>query len=139
MRSHPFGSRVVAAVWLFCPALAARAGDGRRPTDRDQLLQSLAQARVGFVANQGQTDPAVAYYAPTFAGTTYVTRQGEIVHSLKVRKGGDSACWTLTEKLVGGTPRPLGRELAAARASYFGGDPSRWRSEVRTYGSLALG
>ena len=139
MLSRPFVSRVVAVVWLLCPALAARAGDGRRLTDRDHLRQGLTQARVGFVANQGQTDPEVAYYARTFAGTTYVTRQGEIVHSLKVRKGGDSACWTLTEKLVGGTSRPLGRELAAARASYFGGDPSQWRTEVRTYGSLALG
>ena len=43
----------------------------------------LAGVRIPFLANEGQVDAHVAYYAPTFAGTVFVTRQGELVYTLR--------------------------------------------------------
>ena len=40
---------------------------------------TLAGLHVPFVTNQGQVDARVAYYAPTFVGTLFVTQQGELV------------------------------------------------------------
>ena len=46
------------------------------------IRQVLSGLSVPFIANQGQTDGRVAFYAPTFAGTVFVTTTGEIVYSL---------------------------------------------------------
>ena len=35
-----------------------------------------------FIANEGQTDEKVAFYANTFGGTVFVTKDGNIVYSL---------------------------------------------------------
>jgi hypothetical protein len=35
-----------------------------------------------FIANKGQTDEKVAFYAKTFGGAVFVTKDGEIVYSL---------------------------------------------------------
>ncbi|HTO75190.1 MAG TPA: hypothetical protein VMQ61_03860 [Thermoanaerobaculia bacterium] len=90
-----------------------------------------------FVRNEGQADPAVAYSAATFAGTVYVTREGELVHSLA--RPGDAG-WTLTERFVGGRAVPTAADCSAARASYFlGNDPKRWQHGVETSESVRLG
>jgi hypothetical protein len=52
-----------------------------------ELNRQLAGTRVPFVANQGQTEDQVAFYAPTFAGTVYVTKRGELVYALSRRAG----------------------------------------------------
>src|SRR5262245_21299594 len=68
------------AAWvLSIPVASAR--DGERPLSPD-LQSRMAGAHVPFVGNEGQVDARVAYYAPTFAGTLFVTRRGEIVHAL---------------------------------------------------------
>ena len=40
---------------------------------------ALMQLNIPFVQNQGQKNPAVAYYAATLGGTFYVTKNGELV------------------------------------------------------------
>ena len=37
---------------------------------------------MSFIANNGQVDEQVAFYAKTFGGTVFVTKEGEIVYSL---------------------------------------------------------
>ncbi|MEJ2362499.1 MAG: hypothetical protein P8Z75_13990, partial [Gammaproteobacteria bacterium] len=44
--------------------------------------QRLAGLNLPFIQNQGQLDKEVAYYARTFAGTAFVTRDGVLVLSL---------------------------------------------------------
>ena len=56
------------------------------PTE-PQRRANLAGVRMPFVANAGQVDARVAYYAPTFAGTVFVTRQGEVVYALPGTRG----------------------------------------------------
>src|SRR5215467_10196577 len=52
------------------------------PPSTAEVAERLDRLAVPFVANAGQSDPRVAYYAPTFSGTVFVTRQGELVYAL---------------------------------------------------------
>src|SRR5206468_1228825 len=92
-----------------------------------------------FIANFGQIDPAVAYYAPTFAGTVYVTCDGRIVYSLPGKTAAASAVrlsrktgrthWSSAETPVGRHAPAQGRDPASSGVSYFlGSDTARWRS-----------
>src|SRR5262249_39259317 len=109
----------------------------------------LAGLRLPFIANQGQVDARVAYYAPTFAGTVFVTQRGELVYALAGRKPGAVAGkletsprpgWSLTETLRRGRSRPSGKARSATGVSNFlGNDSARWRSHVSTYEQVSLG
>ena len=133
---------------IVLPVVSSASGADTGSGAVEAARQKLGGVRVPFVANTGQTDPAVAYYATTFAGTVFVTREGRIVHSLPGRNAtasvgsssARSAGWSLTETLVGGNARPGGRERASTRVSYIvGNDPSRWRSGLETFESVSLG
>ena len=54
-----------------------------RATPGGQVGAQIAGLRLPFIANQGQVDSQVAYYAPTFAGTLFVTQKGELVYALR--------------------------------------------------------
>src|SRR5262249_5213543 len=82
----------------------------------------LAGLRLPLIENQGQVDANVAYYAPTFAGTLFVTQRGELVHALPVPRAGKLSdasrpVWTLTETLDGGTTRPVGTHRSSRTRS----------------------
>ncbi len=42
----------------------------------------MQKLQMPFIANEGQVDECVAFYAKTFGGTVFVTKDGEIVYSL---------------------------------------------------------
>jgi hypothetical protein len=143
MRSDQVVSRFGIAfslLLLFSPApVAAAPRGGSTP---------LAGVRLPFIPNEGQVDARVAYYAPSPAGTLYVTRDGQLVYSLQSaatptdRRGRSSRSrgWTLTETFVGGEARPMGREPGPTRLALFiGSDPTRWRPEIPTYERVGLG
>jgi uncharacterized repeat protein (TIGR01451 family) len=110
---------------------------------------TLAALRLPFIANEGQVDAQVAYYAPTFAGTVFVTRQGRLVYALpgprsSAARGKPATVsgpgWSLTEAAVDGTAHPVARDRGAARVSTFvGDDPARWRSALPTSMQIGLG
>ncbi|MEO7862845.1 MAG: hypothetical protein ABIU05_20885, partial [Nitrospirales bacterium] len=116
-----------------------------------RAAERLSGVRIPFIANAGQTDPAVAYYAQTFAGTVFVTRDGKIVYSLPGEKASTpgervpdqratSGGWSLTETFIGGRARPSEGAPAAAQVSYFlGNDPARWRNGLPTFDGVSLG
>ena len=47
-----------------------------------EARQKLAKVQIPFIANQGQSDKEVKFYARTFAGTVFVTETGKLVYSL---------------------------------------------------------
>ena len=119
-------------------------------TSEKRVRERLSQLHVPFIANAGQTDGAVAFYAPTFAGTVFITRDGRIVYSLpgertsastsRSRSAGRKRGWSLTETAVNGRARPSGGDRASTRVSYFrGNDPARWRSGLETLEDVSLG
>jgi len=133
-------------------AVGERPGSGVRP-DKKEVRAKFGGLSLPFIANQGQSDPEVLYYAPTFAGTVFVTKDGRLLYSLppkreiagrrekaqaqkEIKQGG----WTLVESLLGGKPTPQATQRATTNVSFFlGNDPKAWRSEVPTYQAVSLG
>jgi hypothetical protein len=99
--------------------------------------QKLGQLRLPFVPNQGQTAPAVAYYARTFAGTAFVTQDGALVLNLpgigmsttlnrvsgsRIDGTQRTRGWSLVEVPVSQARlAPNGHDASAARVSIFKG------------------
>jgi hypothetical protein len=134
-------------------ALGSAAWAGTGPPESEARAK-LGRVEIPFIANEGQIDERVAYYARTFAGTVFVSTKGELVYSLPgpARDGGDQnnrpgilqgaqrrqtgaaqrePGWTLVERFAGGKVRPRAAERSPTNVSYFvGNDPARWRSEV---------
>lgn len=126
----------VTVLVLLVPALAG-ATIGNVPA-----RASLAGLSMPFVPNRGQIDPRVAFYAPTFAGTLFVTTDGELVYALSGRPSGgsDPRGFSLVETLEGGRARPVAQGRAETGVSYFvGSDPARWRAGLPTHDVLSLG
>src|SRR5262245_48776596 len=85
---------------------------------KSDVRAKLAEFSVPFMANDGQADARVAFYAPTLAGTVFVTKNGELVYSLpgpvnenKEKRSGEDAGqprpgWTLVERFDRGSPHP---------------------------------
>lgn len=133
----------LAALALLCVSSAWGETPGVEET---WAKEHLSGVRIPFIANSGQTDSAVAYYAPTFVGTVFVTRDGQIVYSLPGEKASATAGhfkdggWCLTETVVVGRARPNGGHRSSTHVSYFlGNDRSRWKSEVATFDDVFLG
>lgn len=118
------------------PAAANSRGPGG-----DAVLERLAGLSIPFVVNAGQADPEVAFYAQTFAGSVFVTREGKIVYSLPApRSGVRAGGWMLSETLVGGRPLPAPRGQSVTQVSDFrGADPAHWRTGVATHDAVGLG
>jgi hypothetical protein len=106
--------------------------------DQERARQALTGLQIPFIANESQLDPRVSYYASTFAGTVYVTRDGKIVYSLP--RHDDDSGWSLTEMFESGKAHPRGEGATPTRVSSFiGNDPARWKTDVATYASVSLG
>src|SRR3990167_5117121 len=50
--------------------------------DKAVFAQKTQKLQMPFIANNGQVDEQVEFYAKTFGGTVFVTRDGEIVYAL---------------------------------------------------------
>jgi hypothetical protein len=106
-----------------------------------------------FIDNEGQIqDERVRFYAKTFAGSVYVTNQGEMVYSLPMveaeAEGGENDSKAkaakvsiLKETLVDASSlKPSGIDPAQTKVNYFiGNDKSKWRTNISMYNSLTLG
>lgn len=129
--------------------LLALAGIGTAYADGDEALRNrVAGMSIPFVANGGQTDPRVAYSAATFAGTVFVTRDGQIVYSLPGERERTPESrlpitrpgWTLTETPVGNRAIPRSGRPASTHVSYFvGSDPACWSTDLSTFERVSLG
>src|SRR5262249_43087150 len=133
------------AVLLLAAACSLRTS---APPTTAEVAERLNHLAVPFVENAGQSDPRVAYYAPTFAGTVFVTGEGEVVYAVPAPEdrapaagSRDSASgWTLAERVRDGHPTAGGAHPAATHLSVFAGDdPARWQPDVASYGDVDLG
>ena len=136
--SFPERLRFVISFWVVPLAFIASRSNAEVRVESEQRL---GRVQIPFVANQGVTNPVVAFYAPTFAGTTSVMRNGKIVYSLRGSSGDATAApgreirrqrspqslagWTLTEtpvRSLSGAVRVTGEEPSETRVSYFLGN-----------------
>lgn len=166
----PIGILAIIACLLLAPTMPALAyhpdaglasfiesfkgSDGKN----GKLAAKMARVRVPFVANEGQVDENVKFYAKTFGGTVFVTKDGKIVYNLpfyeKEKKEGEltellgenkekkiTKGIALYEELVNGKVNHIGGEKAAAtKVTYLNGR-NKSKSVINTsaYGMVNLG
>ncbi|MHC4698111.1 MAG: DUF7948 domain-containing protein [Planctomycetota bacterium] len=107
-----------------------------------KLSRSAPGTHIPFIVNEGQQDGNVKFYAPMFAGTVFVTRDGGIVYSLPSAVDDTRAPGlALQERLVGAAPCEVrGVKQAKAKVNHFvGNDKSKWRNSIPTYDLVDLG
>lgn len=134
--------RLKRSTLALCTALLAGLAPG---AGQAQMVAPKASAQLDglnlpFIANAGQTDPRVGFYAQTFAGTLYVTRDGEMVYSLPPAQANGHG-WTLVERFEQGQARPAGLAPSANRVSYIKGQKNgeAVTRQADTFGGVALG
>ena len=64
--------------------------------DKAEFAQKTQKLQMPFIANNGQVDEQVRFYAKTFGGTVFVTKDGDIVYALP--KSGDVEDWETHRK-----------------------------------------
>ena len=64
----------LAKTFLINPAVTSK-------PSKAEVVQKVQKLQIPFIANEGQTDEEVGFYANTFGGTVFVTKDGEIVYS----------------------------------------------------------
>src|SRR3972149_11385456 len=74
-------SAIFLVVFFLAAPLLANQTEATAPSRADVLKKSK-ELHIPFIANQGQRDGRVRYYASTFGGTVFVTHTGNIVYSL---------------------------------------------------------
>jgi hypothetical protein len=122
-----------------------------------QILEKAFKIQIPFIENQGQiADEQVRFYAKTFGGAIYVTKEGEMVYSFiksesnhnprkrPIENKSDSETtqiFTFKEKLVGASIlSPEGSGKGETKVNYFvGNDPSKWKTNLTTYEVVSLG
>lgn len=104
----------------------------------DAIKVRLATVALPFLSNTSALDPAVAFSAPTSAGTVFITKTGAIVYALRpsapTRPG-----WDLTETVSGAIPivRP-GPPARTTVSRFIGKNPAAWQKNIQTVQSVQL-
>lgn len=99
----------------------------------DDIAFLYGQSHIPFIANQGQVDDDVAYYAHVFNGAVFVTTKGNIVYSL------DGVClWE--EALDGKVDDIIGiNQVNISISDFHGLDKGRWLNNIPAYDIVDLG
>lgn len=134
------------AALLLTPAFAASSrlsypdNKTQRPIDsvkQKEIESRLPSLQLPFIKNEAQAGNAkVKYYAPTWAGTVFVT-DNEILYALKSR----DRSLVLKEKLLNtNSTKAEGVQETPTRVNYFiGNNKSTWRHNLPTYKQVNLG
>jgi hypothetical protein len=97
----------------------------------------LASLDRGWVKNEGQWDEETLFSAPGYFGTTWIAKDGQLVHVAVKGKGS----WVISERWVGGKVKAITpEEELPTKVSYFvGNDPSKHKTNLPTYRYVSLG
>ena len=88
-KSHLCVLSLIAFLLLLIPVLTANE-PAIKPTNQE-FITKTAKLQMPFIANNGQVNGQVKFYAKTFGGTVFVTKEGEIVYALPGRDEGQGA------------------------------------------------
>ena len=118
---------------------------------KEAVFAKLADLERGWVKNEGQWDERALFSAPGYFGTTWITKDGELLHvavkreECKEQTAKAQACpsksWVISERWVGGKVQTITpEEELPTKVSYFiGNDPSKHKSGLSTYRYVSLG
>ncbi len=104
---------------------------------KEAVSAKLATLDRGWVKNEGQWDERALFSAPGYFGTTWIAKDGQLVHVAV--KGKES--WVISERWVGGKVQAITpEEELPTKVSYFvGNDPSKHKTNLPTYRYVSLG
>ncbi len=104
---------------------------------KEAVSAKLADLERGWVKNEGQWDKGALFSAPGYFGTTWIAKDGQLVHVAV--KGKES--WVISERWVGGKVKAITpeEELPTKVSFFVGNDPSKHRSNLSTYRYVSLG
>ena len=71
---------ILLAAFLVPSLLTSQSAVMDKPSKED-VAHKMQSIQIPFVANNGQVDAQVKFYANTFGGTVFVTKNGEIVYA----------------------------------------------------------
>lgn len=118
-------------------------GSVAKDENKRSILNRVHSLQIPFIENKGQIkDKSVKYYAKTFGGTVFITKDGKIVYSLpKFEEERKVEGWVLREGFEGASiSNVVGQEETVTKISYFKGkDPSKWKRNLSTYKLVNLG
>ncbi len=106
------------------------------------LPPKLKKISVPFIKNEGQTDKKVSFYAKTFGGTLFVTKEGKLIYSFPKYEEKDKVkLLALEEVLLDAKVKEVkGTKKSITKVNYFiGNDPKKWKRNVSTYEGVTLG
>ncbi|UCE18935.1 MAG: SBBP repeat-containing protein [Gemmatimonadota bacterium] len=109
---------------------------------QNHIPSHMAHVHVPFIPNDGHFDEQVAYSARTFGGTVFITHDGDIVYSLQnANEDATIKGVALREHFIGfSCIHSSGEDPSVATVNHFkGNDPSKWNSNIPTYGLVSLG
>ncbi|HET6458848.1 MAG TPA: SBBP repeat-containing protein, partial [Nitrosopumilaceae archaeon] len=98
----------------------------------------LAKASLPFIQNQGQVNEDVKFYANTFAGTVFVTKN-DLTYTLTAPKDSTNGVVFKERFLSSQTLDPVGQDKSNALVNYFVGEKENWHSNVAAYNTVDLG
>lgn len=118
--------------------------------DKGKVISQLQNLHVPFLANEGQIDGRVKFYARTFGGAVFVTKDGEIVYSIPTKvsalrvQSDENEVFkgiALKETFMGGKiEKVIGEGKSVTKVSQFkGNEPSKWKSNISSYELVNLG
>jgi len=113
---------------------------------KEATYAKLTTLERGWVKNEGQWDQRALFSAPGYFGTTWITKDGELLHvAVKKEDCKEKACssksWVISERWVGGKVKAITpEEELQTKVSYFvGNDPSKYKTNLPTYRYVSLG
>ncbi len=104
---------------------------------KEAVSAKLATLERSWVKNEGQWDERALFSAPGYFGTTWITKDGQLVHV--AIKGKES--WVISERWVGGKVQAIApeEELPTKVSFFVGDDPSKHKTNLPTYRYVSLG
>ncbi len=122
---------------LWLASSQANSSHASSVPSKEAISAKLATLDRGWVKNEGQWDEETLFSAPGYFGTTWITKDGQLVHTAV--KGKES--WVISERWVGGKVQAITpEEELPTRVSFFvGDDPSKHKTNLPTYRYVSLG
>jgi hypothetical protein len=127
----------ILSCFIFLVSLAPTHSAARGFFQSRNKIAHYDQLPLSFEANQGQTDPAVKFLSRGGSYNLFLTSSGAVLQLRGNTKGNEGA--VLRMKLLGANEHPMarGENELEGKANYFiGNDPSRWHTNVPTYGKV---
>ncbi len=113
---------------------------------KEAVSAKLATLERGWVKNEGQWDERALFSAPGYFGTTWITKDGELLHvAVKQEECKEKVCpsksWVISERWVGGKVKAITpeEELPTKVSFFVGNDPSKHKTNLPTYRYVSLG